>query len=363
MKAAYLLAGMEPGPLLRLMRRNKISFRPRYFLRLLFLLQGSVWSAIFSKLESMRYGKAIQASPLPDNPIFIIGHWRTGSTFLHNLLSLDSQFVTPTLLQTALPRSFISSKRYYAPVMQMAMRKQRPMDGVKLGVNEPMEDEYALLRLTACSPLEKLFFPDNKQYFLKDFEDFSPPENELSRWENVLKYFYRKLVFASGKTTLLIKNPFHSMRISLLVKNFPNARFIHIYRNPLKVIPSTIQMWSIVGRQNSFSPFRREPKVDETASVFAKIISKIEEGLQEVPLQNVFKVRFEDLEKNPVEKIKEIYRKFELPFMEDYQRKVQSFLQEQEDYNKNNYSLTETEQANLHKRLALYFQKYDYDVQ
>lgn len=46
---------------------------------------------------------------------------------------------------------------------------------------------------------------------------------------------------ANDGKQLLLKTPAHSGRIPMLLKMFPNTRFIHIYRNPFLVISSTLK--------------------------------------------------------------------------------------------------------------------------
>ncbi len=202
-------------------------------------------------------GKALKNHPVPDDPIIIVGHWRTGSTYLHQLLSLDNNLVTPSVFQVSVPDSFLVSSGYYKPIMTTMLEKNRPMDNVKLGFDEPQEDEYALFKLTADSPLEHVIFPTSKEYFLNSYLDYIPKDK--NSWVKSINQFCKKLSFETGKRVVL-KNPFHSLRMKLLSEIFPNAKFIHIHRHPYKVVPSTINMWNIVARQNRLKGKWIEPK-------------------------------------------------------------------------------------------------------
>ncbi|MCK9617250.1 MAG: sulfotransferase [Lentimicrobiaceae bacterium] len=358
MKTAYLLAGTELSVLWRLVRRNKAGFSPRYIPRLLFLLNAGMWSSLFSVIEKKRYGKHIAASPLPDNPIIIVGHWRTGSTWLHQLLSLDPSLVTPTLFQAALPRSFFSARLYFAPVMRFSIHKKRPMDNVKLGIDEPMEDEYALLRLCGFSPLEGLIFPQDTSYFLNDFPGFLPEQN-ISEWEKALNYFCRKLTF-NNKQTLLLKNPFHSLRIQFLSEIFPKARFVHIYRSPYAVVPSTLNMWETVGQQNRMKCNHTPISMREVADMYQHLLTFIEQALNNIPLQRQYSIRYENLEKQPENTIRDMYRHFGMDFSDVFCKNIQQFLQENTNFNKNIFTPTPDDKAIIATVLADAIKKYDY---
>ena len=66
--------------------------------------------------ELVQFDKNTKQTEITRSPLFIIGHWRTGSTFLQQLLSLDEQFITPTLFQAVFPESFLVSERFYRPI-------------------------------------------------------------------------------------------------------------------------------------------------------------------------------------------------------------------------------------------------------
>ena len=196
----YLTAGIGFSRLVRLARKNSISCRPKYLFRFLFLAQSALWSDLFSWIEWKRYGKKIESTPVPEDPIFIIGHWRTGTTLLHQFMNLDPNLGAPTLFQVAEPNCFISSYHYYAPVFSALLSKKRPMDNVRLGKDEPQEDEYAIYRITDFSPIERLVFPKNSSYFLLDYNSFLPEgEKERKEWEEQLCFFFRKLFYFHGK--------------------------------------------------------------------------------------------------------------------------------------------------------------------
>ena len=278
MTHSYLLAGIKAGRFISMIVRNK-GFSIRYILRVLFLLNAGFWSSIFSLVEKNRYKNKIRSINQLSPPVFIVGNWRTGTTFLHQLLSVDNQFITPTVFQVSNPNHFLVSKKYYIPIMSKVLGKKRPMDNVKIGIDEPQEDEYALLKLCKNTPLEKLIFQKSKKFFLDEYNDFIP-ENK-HEFTEAIRLLVKKLTMGSNKK-VLFKNPFHSLRISLLQKIFPEAKFIHIYRNPNNVIPSAINMWNIVGNQNSLKGNFIPPTVKSLTDLYKIIITSVREQLNKL---------------------------------------------------------------------------------
>lgn len=238
--------------------------------------------------------------------------------------------------------------------------KFRPMDRVRLGMDEPQEDEYAVFRITQFSPLEKLVFPNNSSYFLLDLLSFLPENTHLADWEHKLIWYFRKLSLKSGKP-VVSKNPFNSLRIRELNKLFPEARFIHIYRHPFDVIPSTIHMWNIVQQQNSLNRSGKKPELDEVITVFDRVLSSIRKEKESFPENKFYEMRFENLESDPVREIGKLYKAFNLNYNNEFEKKVKSFLSELQGFQKNSFQLTGEEKKLIHNRLRHHMEHYGYN--
>jgi omega-hydroxy-beta-dihydromenaquinone-9 sulfotransferase len=355
----YLTAGIRLPVLLRVLGKNSFSLSPKYVSRLAFLLQSSLWSSLFSGIEKARYHKATERTRIVESPVFIVGHWRTGSTFLHQLMSADPALYAPTLFDVAQPECFLSSYSYFRPVFRVFVNKHRPMDNVRLGMNEPQEDEYAMFRLTGFSPLEKLIFPTSGKYFLDEQTAWLPTGKDLTLWEEKLRYFFQKLTLKS-KRRIVSKNPFNSMRVDLLNKIFPDAIFIRIVRNPLDVVPSTIHMWDIVQRQNCLNSLGKCPEAIEVSSTMAFMEERITMQLAQVTQGRQVTVRYEDLVSEPVHELKRIYSSTGLPFHDTFENQINIFLSGVAGFEKNRFQLGKQEEVIIRNTLHAYMQQFGY---
>jgi hypothetical protein len=302
-------------------------------------------------IERRLFGKKIDSFSCPDDPIFIIGHWRTGTTLLHQMMSLDPNLAAPTLFQVAEPECFISSHQYYRPLFSVLVSVTRPMDNVKIGMDEPQEDEYAIYRLTDFSPIERLVFPKDQCYFPIDYPSFVPlNEKERKEWDEALCGYFRKLNFVYRKT-IVSKNPFNSMRIKVLVSLFPRARFIHIVRHPYEVVPSTINMWKIVIDQNKLNRKGSIPGIDEVSKGYEKLLKVVKNDSVVIPDGNFVEIKFEDLEADPINEIRKIYNGLQMPFDELFHHRLETFMDSLKTYKKNVFHLTESEKEMIRKHL------------
>lgn len=361
MKSAYLIAGMRLSTFMKIIMKNGMSLYPKYLVRFLFLFQNGIWASIFLRKEKKLYYKKLKEYKLPDNPIIIIGHWRTGSTFLHQLLTLDQSLVTSNVFQGSIPDSFLTSRKSYEPIMSRALKGTRPMDQVKLSMDEPLEDEYALFRLSGYSPLEKLIFPKSKNYFLNYSTQFLPKAEKLEEWKNAVKYFYKKLTIENNKT-ILIKNPFHSLRIKELNEIFPNARYIHIMRHPHKVVPSTIRMWDIVGTQNAMNNKWQKPNIEDTSILLDKMLKQIDNDLKLLPKERYCEIKFEELEKDPLKEIQLIYKHLNVEFSSEFEKQISRFLNSVKEYKKNKYVMLEGDKLSISNILKSWMEEKTYSL-
>jgi omega-hydroxy-beta-dihydromenaquinone-9 sulfotransferase len=274
-------------------------------------------------------------------------------------MSLDPEMVAPTLFQVAEPECFLTSYKYYKPILKLLLRKTRPMDQVKLGMDEPQEDEYAIFRVTGFSPLERLVFPKHPGYFLKEFPSFVPNGKEKIKWENHLLHFYKKLNLGKEKT-IVSKNPFNSLRVKELVALFPDARFIHIYRHPFEVVPSTMHLWKIVHKQNCLNNKGKPPEISDVVEYLDHFWNVIRKDLTQLPSEQSYILSFEKLKEDPAATIREIYTYFGIPQSDLFIQRIDSFLSEVNGYRSNEYRLSSAEKEMIGTRLSNHLENFGY---
>jgi len=228
--------------------------------------------------------------------------------------------------------------------MKLFTERGRPMDDVRVLPTDPQEDEFALIRMGSESPLEKLFFPSGDRYFLLDYDAYIPKGKDLVTWKQNLLTFYKKITFHTGKQ-IVSKNPFHTMRMSLLAEMFPGARFIHICRSPYEVVPSTIKMWDLMARSNSLKSTWQKPDISEVSAVYSSFEAYVLRESIKCGINQFSEVLFEKLEKDPINELKRVYKELNLEFSVPYEKEVARFLSATKGYKKNHYKLSEEEKT------------------
>ena len=189
------------------------------------------------------FGRKIARTPIEQHPIFVIGHWRSGTTLLHELLVRDPRHTYPDTYDCFAPNHFLVSGWWMKPCLNVLMPSKRPVDNMPAGWDHPQEDEFALCNMGVPSPYLTILFPNRppqcQEYF--DFRGVSEPA--LNAWKGALLWFLKCVTLQNPKR-IVLKSPPHTGRIRALLEMFPKAKFVHIVRDPYVIFPSTVNLWS-----------------------------------------------------------------------------------------------------------------------
>jgi hypothetical protein len=154
-----LITGIEAQDWVQLLAKNNWRVDPLYLHRLAFVAGMSVPTTVMGRIEDMRYGRKLANTEIDPVPLFIIGHWRSGTTHLHNLLGRLPGNTYPTVYQVVFPTCFLTTDATMTRLTAGLMGGTRTYDNVKQGWHEAAEDEIALAKLTGLSPYVAFMFP------------------------------------------------------------------------------------------------------------------------------------------------------------------------------------------------------------
>ncbi len=208
-------------------------------------------------LQQMLVGRKATQTKLVGDPVFIVGHWRSGTTLLHELMVLDEQFTCPNSYQCFAPNHFLISEWWVPRVFSFLLPSQRPMDNMAMGWTRPQEDEFALCNMGIPSPYLQLAFPNDRLRWIDYLTLANVPADQIERWKNALHSFLQQVTYQTPKR-LVLKSPPHLGRIHLLREMFPKARFVHIVRDPAAVFSSTVNLWNTLYDSQAFQKPRDE---------------------------------------------------------------------------------------------------------
>ena len=189
-----------------------------------------------------------------EKPLFIISNFRSGSSFLHRLLSQDKQnftsmrtwdiYLTPSITQRKIVDFLKVIDRIFGSPIYKLIRAIDRAGLQKVAIHpisffEPEEDENILLH-NWSSLLISFMFPFMDELPPYQFFDRDLPTAEKNRIMAFYKSMLQRHLYATGIPHFVSKNPSFSAKISTLKEFFPDARIIYLARNPLDMLPSTV---------------------------------------------------------------------------------------------------------------------------
>jgi len=299
------------------------------------ITQMSIMTSLDKRREDSQFGQMLSAVQEKD-PIFILGHWRSGTTLLHNLLSQDKRFAYPNLFQVTHPHTFLIREEIVEKRLAESDPNKRQMDNVNISFKSPGEDESALAVISLRSPVLGWVFPNNETFYDQFLTFDGVEEDETRKWESAFVKFHRKLTL-NNKRPLLFKSPTHTARIKRLLCNYPGARFINIHRNPYRVFQSTKRMYEKVFPNVSLQEPIFERLDKRILNRYEIMYDAFFNDLNQIPDSQFVDVRFEDLEKDMIGQVEMIYDALNLPEFITFKPKLERYIESIAGYKKNPY--------------------------
>lgn len=196
-------------------------------------------------------------------PVFILGHQRSGTTWLHRALVEDvledahaqrfASMLVPALSARRAADALLQSQPIARAIDDWQARTLGPLDPIhRLRLDAIEEDEFALWTIQASGMNAN--DAATSPAVAAALDHLRQPEAWPDAEQREAMAWYRacllKTIAASGQREgwVVAKNPAFTRRIPLLYKEFPNARFIYLWRDPRKTIPSRLSLIQAIWR-------------------------------------------------------------------------------------------------------------------
>ncbi|MCG8442754.1 MAG: sulfotransferase [Caulobacterales bacterium] len=316
--------------------------------------------APFSAIERARMAGALPAAQDMEPPVFILGHWRSGTTHLYNVMAKAGfGFVPP--VATGLPWDLMGLGTWLRPLLDKALPEHRWIDNVAVTPDAPQEDEIALANMTTVSFYHGIYFPSRIREFVDEgvfFDGLS--QAKIAEWEERFTYLMRKLSLHQGGKRLLIKNPVYTARVARLRAIFPGAKFIHIRRSPFQVFASMRNFYRKLLPPLALQPFD-DVDIDEIVlSVYERMMALYERDAAALPPGSLVDLAYEELDREPLAALERIYAGLALPGFEDARPIFAAYLESVRSYKKNVFQQTEDDAAKVEARWGRWVREWGY---
>jgi len=247
-------------------------------------------------------------------PIFILGLPRSGTTFLHNLLGEDPANLVPRCWQTLFPYPIPGTRPDAAdprPDLTARQYSRFLIFAPELPSLHPLDARGAQECIEITGHVFRSLRFDTTQY-VPSYQRWLDEAGHLEAYR-FHKRFLQHLQHQRGRGQWMLKSPDHIFAIDALREIYPDARFVFVHRDPMKVLPSVARLTEIL-RQ----PFTRHidrlqigGQVTERWELGARLLIETSDWLRSAP-ERVFHVRYKDLVADPFATVADIYRHFGL---------------------------------------------------
>ena len=352
---------MRAGCWWRLLARNGFRVAPS---RLPIALGVSFFTPandVLAALQSLVHGRRIRETKIAAPPIFILGHWRSGTTLLHEMLVSDPQFAYPNTYQCFAPWHFIISEAMMVRFGSFLLPKKRPMDNMEAGWKLPQEDEFALMNLGVPSPYLRIAFPQTQAPALDYLTLAELSEKQRSEWRDTLLWFMRALTYHHNGKQLVLKSPPHTGRMAVLAKLFPDAKFIHLTRDPRKLFLSTLRLWKSLESVQALQHSQPESVMREyVTECLTRMYTQFEIDREQVDPTRLVDIRYEDLVAEPVETMRDLYQQLQLGDFSLVEPALRTRLEHHQEYQANTHASDPELEKEILRRWPDYARRYGY---
>ena len=324
----------------RVLHSEDISVRGYFLLPVYYLKLILVMPAAF--LQYLFYSRRIKNTVITKPPLFILGHYRSGTTYLHKLLSADGRFGFLSYYDMVCPNSSLLLDSSLKNILQFFIDKLRIktsfFNNTIPSLDEPAEEERFLINKgSAFTDYWRFMFPLCWNKWQRCSVLLKEP-GYCDRWKREYMYLLKQATFSNKGKQIILKSPPNTERIQYLLDLFPDAKFIYISRNPYHVFYSTCNMW-----KKAITRFKLQKISGEQIEkiVFDEYIHMVEHYKKDkelIPAGNLIEIRYDDLEIDPVNLLEMIYTKLNLPDFKIAKELILKKLQQERKYQKYAYS-------------------------
>ena len=352
---------MRVTDVFKLLKENRFQIHPARYGMTLMVGGCATINSSLSMLQRITHGRRIRQTKLVDPPVFIVGHWRSGTTLMHELIAMDRRFQFPSNFEAFIPSHFLVSRYFFYPIVRLLMPPRRPMDNMAMSASSPQEDDFALCAYGAPTPYRRIAFPNrpNRDHLDLDFGKSTHATQQALK--QAMEQFLKSLTLRY-QSRLVLKSPPHTGRIAKLAEWFPGAKFIHLSRHPYKLVPSTMRLWRLLDQLQGF----QLPKYDD---IWLKnyifecqdlMYSAYLEQRETLKQNQLAEVRFEDLVADPMNEMRRVYEQLELGGFKETAPAIESYFENKKGHRTNKHDVDESLMAEIDSHWQHYMSVFKY---
>ena len=318
-------------------------------------------------LELVMYNKKVRRHAITKGPIFILGYYRSGTSYLHEFFTQDDRLGYHTVYQMIFPEIMLTCERFMSPVLEGISRVfnlHDPIHRIPLSFRYPGEEDGTMC--TAVNPRGAqggFFFPKKMKTYVQKYVLFENiPDAEKEAWTRDFVFLLKKISLAAHGKQLVLKSPPNTARIKLLLSLFPDARFILIHRNPYEVYGSNKRFWKVTRRIYALGSTKPVDTNADILDTYAQTMQRYLKDKDMVPPGQLMELAYDDFVKDPVESMRSAYQTLHLGDFSYGESKMKAFADRQKKFKVLDHPLPAEEKKIVSEKLEHIIRHWNYPL-
>jgi len=336
--------------------------------RLLGLYLKFLPSSFFSRLENMVTRQTLSRSRLPSAPLYILGHWRSGTSFLQFLLGESPDLVYHSKFRTFFPDSFLLTEKILQPAANALLHSYQGVrawdKGISLdmSLDTPSEIEVSLLNRGQQESFHwGHVFPKSWRYYFDRYlfmDDIS--EVELRNWRRAILHLNRKVNLTDPDSRLMVKNPGDTARVKEILELYPRAKFVFLHRDPYDVYYSNLKLWRNILANLSVQDYSDLDVGAAIRYIYARMHNNYLTQRELIPRENRIEISHADLSADPMEVGRMIYDQLGLGDFSQARGRMQAYAEKRSDFQASPYDYHPEEIRAINQEWGFTFDAFGY---
>ena len=312
--------------------------------------------------QSVAYSGRINRQQLHPEPLFLLGFWRSGTTLLHNLLSMDPRWGFVNTYQAAMPDVFLAGQNRVRRMIEKSLPPNRGVDNIPVDFAMPQEEEIAMMCASGLSPYTFLHFPRTAEQaldylFVKERLD----ERQQAEWKGEFIKLLKAASFHMDGKPLLLKSPSNTSRITALLELFPDARFVYLQRDPYDTVRSYERLITLMNDWHALQRVDFDKLLLKQLEVYRDMAIAYLEQRELIPHGRLVEIRYEELELDKMDQVRGIYDALGLEGYDEFEPRLTEYVASIEGFEKNPSHVSDRVIAAVNEYVPFLVEEYGYD--
>lgn len=315
----------------------------------------------------LTYNKKIHQHIMTKDPIFILGFYRSGTSYLHHFLTQDDRLGYHTNFQMILPNIMLGSEKILTPFFDFMCRLfnlQDPVHRIQMSFQFPGEEDAAMTTaLNSKGAQWGYFFP---KIMIEHFQKYvlfeNIPESEVESWKKDFVFLLKKISLANQGKQLVLKSPPNTARIKLLLSLFPKAKFIFIHRNPYEVYASNKRFWKVTNRIYALGNIQSVDINGVILHTYAGIMDRYLAEKDLIPDGQLIEIPYLDFIREPMKSMQKVYKKLHFDDFNYCENTMEKYVKGQKSYVRLKHELPQDEKDRVTEKCAPFIRHWGYPL-